>query len=178
VRVAIFLTLLGAHVLGIFYIASLRSPTADSSDNGFATTVFFLDDKVQRRATRITKIPGRPPFALTPPDTRSLHSRAPDTPAPSEQDPSAPVAIDWAKEAERVAADPGLNVGAAPAPVARQQFAWDYARTHRVESLPDGGLLVNLSDRCSLIIRFPMLLGGCKIGKIEGRADLFAHMGE
>ena len=177
-QVAIFLALLGAHVLGIFYLVSLRGTAADSPDDGFSTSVYFLDDKAQRRSTQTPKSPARAPFALTPPDTRSLRPLAPDTSALSDQEPSAPVAIDWAKEAERVAADPGLNVQAEPTPVAHQQFAWDYAHTHRVESLPDGGLLVNLSDRCSLIIRLPMLLGGCKIGRIESRADLFAHMGE
>jgi hypothetical protein len=102
----------------------------------------------------------------------------PETPVQSGPETTAPVAIDWAKEAERVAADPGLNVGAEPAPAARQQFGWDYAQTHRIEPLQDGGLLVNLTDRCSIIVRFPMILGGCKIGRIEARADLFAHMRE
>jgi hypothetical protein len=177
-RVAIFLALLGAHVLGVLYFASLRGPVADSTDTGIATSVFFLEDNVQRHATHVTKLRARSPLAPTPPDRMPQGPLVPETPLQSEQESTAPAVIDWAKEAERVAADPGLNIGALPPPAARQRFGWDYARTHRVESLPDGGLLVNLSDRCSLIIRFPMLLGGCKIGRIESRADLFAHMGE
>jgi hypothetical protein len=179
VRLAIVLTLLAAHVLGVLYFASLRTPVPDSSDYGFATTVFFLENSAQPHATRVTKLPPRSSFA--PPRTDRLPQRPspPETPAQSARESTAPVAIDWAKEAERVAADPGLIVGAEPAPAAaRQQFGWDYAHTHRVEPLPDGGLMVNLSDRCSIIVRFPMLLGGCKLGRLESRADLFAHMHE
>lgn len=178
VRIAIFLALLGAHVLGVLYFASLRRPVAVGSANGFATTVFFLQDQPQHHATQVRKLAARAPFGSTPADTRPQRPLAPEAPAQSAQETTAPVAIDWAKEAERVAADPGLNIGAEPAPAARQQFVWDYAQTHRVEPLPDGGLIVNLSDRCSLIVRFPVLLGGCKIGKIDSRADLFAHMRE
>jgi hypothetical protein len=178
VRAAIFLALLGAHVLGVLYFASLRRPVPDGFDTGFATSVFFLEDAAQRHATQVTKLPARSRLAPTPTDRILQRPLAPGTPLQSEQETTAPVAIDWAKEAERVAADPGLNIGAAPAPAARPRFAWDYAHTHRFESLPDGGLLVNLSDRCSLIVRFPILLGGCRIGKLESRTDLFAHMHE
>jgi len=181
VRLAIFLTLLAAHVLGVLYFASLRTPVPASSDNGFATTVFFLANTAQRHVTQVTKL--RPRSSFAPPRTERMPQRSspPETPVLSEQETTAPVAVDWAKEAERVAADrtagEGTNIGAEPAPAAaRQQFGWDYARTHRLESLPDGGLLVNLSDRCSIVFKFPMLLGGCRIGKIESRGDLFAHM--
>jgi hypothetical protein len=195
-RVAIFLALLGAHGLAVLYFASLRGPVPDSADDGFATTVFFLEDKPKRHAPQVTILPARSAFAPNPADRMPQRPLPPETPVQSEQETTAPTTIDWAKEAERVAAErieadealrrkasrlsagEGTSVGAGPALPAHRQFGWDYARTHRVESLPEGGLIVNLNDRCSLVFRFPMLLGSCKIGKIESRADLFAHMRE
>jgi hypothetical protein len=178
VRVAIFLALLGAHVLGILYFASLRGRVPDSFDNGFATAVFFVEDKNRRLATQVRKLPVRMPPTPTPVAATSQRPLAPAPPVGSRGESTAPIAIDWAKEAQRVAADPGLNVGATPAPATRQQFGWDYAHTHRLALLPEGGLIANLSDRCSIVFKFPLLLGGCKIGKIEARGDLFAHMHE
>jgi hypothetical protein len=54
------------------------------------------------------------------------------------------------------------------------QFAWDYAATHRVEAIPEGGLLIHLNDNCVLII-FPLPLIGCGIGKHPANGDLFEH---
>jgi hypothetical protein len=176
VRGAIFLTLLAAHLLGVLYFASLRGPISDSADEGFATTVFFVAPTAEHHATQVTNLLPRPTIAPTRTDGLPQRPLRPELPAQSQEESTARGAIDWAKEAERVAADPGLNVGPEPAPAARQQFGWDYAHTHRLESLPEGGLLVNLSDQCSIVVKFPMILGGCRIGKIEGRGDLFAHM--
>jgi hypothetical protein len=177
VRVAIFLVLLGVHGLTAFYFATLREAVPDSHDEGFSAALFFVENPVQRKFTQMTQ-----------PTRRASKPQIPSPPQPpvsAEPGATAPTAIDWAKEAERVAADRGASDRSAgegtrpatePPPAGHQAFGWDYAHTHRVESLPDGGLLVNLSNRCSLVVKFPMLLAGCKIGTIESRSDLFAHM--
>ena len=54
------------------------------------------------------------------------------------------------------------------------QFAWNYAATHRIEAIPEGGLLVHLNDNCVLII-FPLPFVGCGIGKHPANGDLFEH---
>ena len=54
------------------------------------------------------------------------------------------------------------------------QFAWDYAATHRIEAIPQGGLAVHLNDNCVLLI-FPLPFIGCGIGKHPANADLFEH---
>jgi hypothetical protein len=58
-----------------------------------------------------------------------------------------------------------------------EQFAWDYAATHRVEALPQGGVLIHINDNCVLLI-FPLPLIGCGIGKRPANGDLFNHMRE
>lgn len=55
-----------------------------------------------------------------------------------------------------------------------QQFAWDYAATHRIEAIPGGGMLVHLNDNCVLIL-FPLPFVGCGIGKRPANGDLFEH---
>ena len=52
------------------------------------------------------------------------------------------------------------------------QLAWDHAATHRVESLPQGGLLIHINDNCVLLL-FPLPLVGCGIGKHPANGDLF-----
>lgn len=55
------------------------------------------------------------------------------------------------------------------------QFAWDYAATHRVETLPQGGIAVHLNDNCVLLI-FPLPLIGCGIGTHPANGDLFNNV--
>jgi len=57
------------------------------------------------------------------------------------------------------------------------QIAWDYAATHRVEALPQGGLLIHINDNCALLI-FPLPFVACAIGKRPANGDLFEAMHE
>lgn len=57
------------------------------------------------------------------------------------------------------------------------QLVWDHAATHRVESIPGGGILINLSDNCVLLL-FPLPLVGCGIGKRPANGDLFKHLND
>lgn len=95
--------------------------------------------------------------------------------------------VDWNAELDRFAKDnsgsqaaaarrdfgfPHHSVaGAANAAV----FQWDRARTQRVESLPEGGLLVNLNDRCVLLLA-PLPFPVCRIGTKFPNGKLFEHM--
>jgi hypothetical protein len=101
--------------------------------------------------------------------------------------------IDWAKEAERAAArqidadEAAARRAAAfsthkrtpdslaPLPPAQPQFGWSHANTHRIESFPGGGFILNLSDRCAIVFTI-MVIPVCKIGTIEARGDLLQHM--
>jgi hypothetical protein len=59
-------------------------------------------------------------------------------------------------------------------PKKTQEFAWDYAATHRVETIPEGGMLIHLSDNCVLVL-MPLPIVGCGIGKRPANGDLFEH---
>lgn len=60
-------------------------------------------------------------------------------------------------------------------PAAPPAFGWDYARTHRLEELPEGGTLINLTDRCALVV-YVLLIPVCKIGRMPANGLLFEHI--
>jgi hypothetical protein len=94
---------------------------------------------------------------------------------------------DWTEELGRVARNTVTNDAAEQRhkfdfahsfPTPRKhapEFDWDYAATHRIEAIPEGGLLVHLSDNCVFIL-FPLPLVGCGIGKRPVNGDLFKHL--
>jgi hypothetical protein len=95
--------------------------------------------------------------------------------------------VDWNAELERAGKDHSLREPdparrdfgfphhSAPAPAKPPEFGWDYAATHRVESLPEGGLLINLNDRCVLLLA-PLPFAFCGIGTKKANGELFEHM--
>ena len=52
---------------------------------------------------------------------------------------------------------------------------WDYAATHRIEALPQGGTVIALDDRCSLVLA-PIPIVGCWLGHLPASGGLFRHM--
>jgi hypothetical protein len=105
---------------------------------------------------------------------------------------SAPHSIDWAQEAQQAAEDDaerdveGARRSGAlsrwkshvmPSPVVPRgpQFGWDTSRTQRLRPTPQG-LVVMLNERCALVINPLLLAGGCALGHIPVRGDLFDHM--
>jgi hypothetical protein len=107
----------------------------------------------------------------------------------SEEAPTSPT-IDWQQEtrtaaarlAESLETERRLKGKFAPDPrfarrTPQPEFGWDRSKTHRIESLPEGGTVIHLNDRCALVLSgflFPI----CKLGKIPARGDLFEHMGD
>jgi hypothetical protein len=100
--------------------------------------------------------------------------------------PTDTVATDWLGAAQRAAAAiatdeaPNLRTFGMPAsgesPKPKQKpFDWDKTHTQRFEALPEGGILIRLSDRCQLVLA-PLPLGGCMVGETAVRGDLFDEM--
>jgi hypothetical protein len=114
----------------------------------------------------------------------ALSSNAPRS---ADEDRAAHPAPDWSEELRLAARDAMARelaqkrhesdfAHAFPTqPKPPQQFAWDYAATHRIEGIPGGGILVHLGDNCVLIL-FPLPLVGCGIGKRPANGDLFEHL--
>jgi hypothetical protein len=64
----------------------------------------------------------------------------------------------------------------APGPARRPGFAWNHARTHRVEALPGGVTVFNINDNCAIALLWVVPAFACKLGKIPPQGDLFGHM--
>src|SRR5262249_7327159 len=132
--------------------------------------------------------------SVRPPDVPEPSVSAPiDVPpesSPEAAEPHSP--IDWAHEAaivakgrlrdaakaaEQATALSNWRAHVMPGPLkAGPQFRWDYASTHRVESLGRGGIAINITDRCAIVFTGLFVLGGCRIGHQEVHGDLFEHM--
>jgi hypothetical protein len=56
------------------------------------------------------------------------------------------------------------------------QFHWDHSRTDRLEGFPVFATVVHLSERCTLVVFVIFPMGGCAIGAIPARGDLFEHI--
>jgi hypothetical protein len=126
-----------------------------------------------------------------PPDTQLITVPAPAQPTMADKTPAP---IDWNAEADRtitqqaqlaMAAPPraldkhgagaDLNGGLGPDRERKSDFGWDRSHTHQIEGIEGGGILMHINERCVLVL-FPLPFGGCGIGKIPVRGDLFEHM--
>lgn len=83
---------------------------------------------------------------------------------------------DWNDSARRAAAKVATDlIFDKPAEQPAKPFAWDIAKTKRWEADPAGGTRIRLNDHCELVL-MPLPVGGCALGKIEPRGDLFDGM--
>ena len=146
-----------------------------------ADPVMFERSAARRNRDRRSRgeAAGVVPGGLTQPVTAALENTEPaTTPSPS---------VNWDYELARAAREAilpnppdgprifGFPRRAAGAPVKAEEFGWYSARTHRVESLPTGGLLIHLNDECVLVLT-PLPLALCGIGKKAANGDLFKHL--
>jgi len=197
IQVACIIALVvGFHLIVLwFLVATSRVMTRQIDSSGFEIVLIPPPPASPQRSA------SRPPPSA-PPATSSGHeaqpapaqrpasaSRIPVQPAPSEDaDNAIHAPIDWAAELKSAARNATSHESATTpkdfgfphvpsAPAKAPQFAWDYAATHRFESIPEGGLLVNLDDNCVLVL-IPLPFVGCGIGKKEANGELFKNMGE
>jgi hypothetical protein len=111
----------------------------------------------------------------------------PTAPGAAEAPTAPPAPIDWFAERERVASETAKAAAAPPPrgfgipPVPREyappqsDFGWSHARTHRVEPIEGGGIAINLSDQCVLVL-MPLPFVGCALGRRPANGDLLRHM--
>lgn len=128
------------------------------------------------------------PIKAIPQHRVDLTSDSPSTVAPPKEENNA-IHPDWsqelqlaakdavAKELEKKKHEADFGHVFAAQPKKPEQFAWNYAATHRVEALPQGGLAIHINDNCVLLI-FPLPFVGCAIGKKPANGDLFESMHE
>jgi hypothetical protein len=152
-----------------------------------------LTELAEPSSTAITWFPE--PEEVSLPASRSPGSssaREPDRPAVRESATSAPITIDWGREATRSAArqiaaadeadrragalasrarDGAIELDTSPRP--EPEFGW--ARTAKgIERTEDGGTVLWVSERCMIVLSALMPI--CRLGKLKVNGELFEHM--
>jgi hypothetical protein len=198
-RVVAFAAIVAAHLLVLWLFPSDYAPREPQEDVVSFATLTRLEPITEKsrqpapleseNAMRAARVAQTRRFSLAAASSTAVSE--PERVLPSNP---APALIDWAKEAQ-IAADDSIKSEATaarqagavtewmsrvmPSPTvpAAPTFSWDYAATHRFESSAQG-LIINLNDRCSLLISLSIMavMGGCKLGEIPVRGDLFVHM--
>jgi hypothetical protein len=187
-RVCALAVVAGVHALALFWLATFSNTRTTESGADVKSQLVLL----------LPPLESRPP--LTPAQPHAAPKRgveeaaegpgAPLAAAPAES--TAPARIDWTQQAKAATARSvarqeeerrRAHTFGTPPPSAmfaalsrKPGFAWNYARTHRVEALPGGVTVFNLSDHCSIALLWVVPFFGCQLGKIPARGDLFDHL--
>jgi hypothetical protein len=176
---------LAAHFTVVWLVVSFRSSSLRTKSGSFELVWIAqsASPQVAPDPASAAKQAGN-----TTPRQRADHipgSRA--TPPPRDDNNSIHSRLDWAEELKRAAQGAVARELAEkrhqfdfahafpPAPRKPAQIAWDYAATHPIEALPQGGILIHLGDQCVLVL-IPLPIVGCAIGKQPASGDLFNHM--
>ena len=188
-RLLVLAIVVVAHALAL----ALLELTRTHRPGGVAAESMTLVKLAPGAHPRPLELPPTIPRPLARGERAALPRREAPTP-PSQPPPheSGSAAIDWVAEgadaAARVARGGDASPRArrfgvpppspmfAPRPARRPGFAWNHARTHRVEVLPGGVTVFNINDHCAIALLWIVPAFGCVIGRILPRGDLFEHM--
>jgi hypothetical protein len=170
-------TVVSGHVTLLALLAIHHAREPDTSADKRMTLVFV--DPLEETGLPI------PRQTATRPARASATPAEPTQPSTSAPDESTAITpqIDWyangSRAAQRAATEPATREFGFPkrATAAREKkaFGWDKTHTERVTALPEGGMLIRLSDNCAIVLA-PLPFGGCTIGKRQARGDLFDEM--
>lgn len=188
-RAAALACVIGAHLLVLLLLFSPGVPPMAPTQNGEPALLWTFLPPGPREGVG-SSAPQRPGSSLG--ARRLTHPRIPPPTSQMLHGPAtASGRIDWGQQAlstaiSEVAREESgrRRAGALAQPKSAlfsnhppgRRFAWSHAATHRVESLQNGGLAINLSDECTLIFAGLMLIPVCVLEKAPPRADLFDRM--
>lgn len=174
---------IAAALQGAFCWLILReivAPTAPLTSTPLEVTILQTARRLQPATLPPTRRPGVSPRQSAPVSQVPPPAETPQPITP----PHAP--IDWqqamqgevrAEESRPHAGQLHFGFPQAPAPdhAATAEFGWDYAHTHRVEQLSEGGMLINITDRC-MVVLYVLPIPLCKIGAMPANGQLFDHI--
>lgn len=172
--------------LGWLFFATTHSLSIPRSLSQTLEIVFIEPTVVRRESGAVGSLESHRNKEVHATNTRPPGRTPAESAAPDTSNRDAP--IDWATELSRAAAN---AVPTEPAPTPKdfgfphaptlppksEPFGWDQVHTHRVESIPGGGILIKLNDNCVLVL-IPLPFAACGIGKRKANGDLFKHMQE
>ena len=177
VRILVALAIVLSHLAVLSAMLRFPGPAPSVASKAVLSELILID---------ASGIPPRPELHFKRAAGLSTIVITPDLAAPADLDFEPPATGNWAEQGEHAAAGVAAADGASvrafgslphspPGPRKSRPFGWDKTHTQRVEALPGGRISVRLSDRCGLVLA-PLPIGGCSLGKIEARGDLFDEM--
>jgi hypothetical protein len=184
-QLSIIAAVAALHIAAVWVLLSANQPMVMRSLPQSLQWVFIAPTISAPEGPVRKRLP-RSPRSLQPTPTPSTPVES--FPAlPGEVANSSHPPIDWAGELDRAARDFAAaessrkprdfgfpHASAAPSS-GPPEFGWSYAPTHRVESLPGGGLLINVNDNCVILLA-PLPFFVCAPGKKPANGELFKHM--
>ena len=186
-QLSIIAVVAAAHIAACWLLLTTTHPLTIPTLSQRLQLVFILPPIIPPESNARSPTSTRRTQRSSPQNTATPPTAQPNT-APSSDEPAAiHPPIDWAAELDRAARDSisaepsreprnfGFPHASTPPPSKSPEFAWSHARTHRVESIPGGGLLINVNDRC-VVVLIPFPFFGCALGKKPPNGDLFEHM--
>jgi hypothetical protein len=175
---------LGLHVTVLWLLLATTRVLSFRTKSQSLEIVFIVRPVIAPESNSIDRVPED---ATPRRQVAAKHLPTPGVAAQETENNAIHPPTDWTTELSRAAKDavserlaqqprdfgfphsPSASAGKTP------QFGWDYVATHRIEAIPEGGLLLHLNDNCVLIF-FPLPFAGCGIGKKKANGDLFGHM--
>jgi hypothetical protein len=184
-RIVAIATVIGLHSAVIALLLSARGARIEPYTDDTALTLIVIPPLAPPREV----LPDR--TASSPPPPRIYEAPSSATPLDTKPAPEQRTPIDWSHEAELAVArgvdtielerrrargftpdvqnrEPEITAPSAP------EFGWS-STAQRVEALPEGGVLIRLSERCVIVVT-TMMFPACGIGEIPVNGDLFEHM--
>jgi hypothetical protein len=185
-RFCTFVLVLGFHVfIGWLLWATPRVPSVPAPSTGLEIVLIASPARaVAAEINPTVRVPERAGSR----NRNTVHPPPVPDVAPAEESNAIYPPIDWDAELARAAQGARAGVPAEPKnfgyphhsaipPMKTPDFGWSHAQTHRVESLPDGGVVINLNDNCVLVLN-PLPFAMCSPFNKKADGDLFEHMRE
>jgi hypothetical protein len=185
-QLSIIAAVAALHIAAVWVLLATTLPVVMRSPPQGLQLVFVAPTISAPGSPARKQLPRSSPPFLKPQLTPSTPVESHPPPPGDAANPSHPP-IDWAGELDRAARDFTASEAsrkprdfgfphASTAPSSKPpEFGWSYAPTHRVQSMPGGGLLINLNDNCVIVI-IPLPFFACAPGKKPANGDLFKHM--
>jgi hypothetical protein len=183
-RAAVMFIVMLLHVVGYWMASTTVNTTIQRKPPTFEWVIISPPRGTIPIRSSVSDLTVRPPTTVLAPTAPKPQAISPDE---SLRDQEADKqSTDWKAELELAAKhaipdsaqkkqrDFGAPHHASPAAKA-PSFDWDPVHTRRVEVMPEGGILVRLSDKCVMVF-MPFPFAFCGIGKKEANGHLLDHM--
>jgi hypothetical protein len=200
-RLVIFVAVVAAHVIVLFlwpawrgaWVAEHEEPTPQRTPEPVWQALLLYQSNGKQGAPVSPPLKKTAPAKSAKPASEQSPAEHPVATSPATVATPTPMPPDWRALAQEVADQDAKQIVAAedaaasranaltarfkpmpPPRVRGPEFGWDYAATHRITPLPQGGFVYSINDYCQILV-LPLPFIGCALGKSHANGDLFKN---